>query len=49
MTEDRANRIVLRIPRELHQALKELAKQEERSVNAQILFLLRQALNQPKP
>jgi hypothetical protein len=36
--------VALRLPDELHAQLKALAKRQERSVHAQILWLLRQAL-----
>ena len=35
----------LRIPTEMHEAIKRLADQELRSLNAQILILLREALS----
>ncbi len=37
---DDDKRITLRLPVELHRLLKEIAKQERRSVNAQIVVIL---------
>lgn len=37
-------KLTIRIPEELHQALVEAAKQDSRSLNAEILVLLRAAL-----
>lgn len=39
-------RFVLRLPPELHNELKTWADQEERSLHAQILFVLRRALRE---
>ena len=39
------SRFVLRVPVALHEQLVELAKDEERSLNAQIVSLLRKAVN----
>lgn len=45
---DSEARITLRLPKELHQRLMEEAKRQERSVNGQIVYLLKQALDQAK-
>lgn len=39
-------RFVLRLPPELHRELKEWADREERSLHAQILYVLRRALRE---
>jgi hypothetical protein len=38
-------RLTLRLPTDLHDALKELARRESRSVNGQIVYLLREAVS----
>ena len=40
-------RITLRLPKELHAALANLAVKEERSLNNQIVHLLKQATGKP--
>ncbi|MFI6575930.1 FitA-like ribbon-helix-helix domain-containing protein [Nocardiopsis sp. NPDC050513] len=40
--------ISLRLPDELHAALKDLAEQEDRSLHAQIIRILRQATDSPR-
>jgi hypothetical protein len=42
-------RITVRLPADLHEILLALAKDQERSLNGQIVFLLRQATSSPKP
>lgn len=37
-------RITLRLPSDLHAALADLARREDRSLHAQIIYLLRRAL-----
>jgi len=37
-------RFILRLPKDVHDALTAWAKEEERSLNAHILYLLRRAL-----
>lgn len=37
-------RLMLRLPADLHAALVAAAKEDERSLNAQIIYMLRQAL-----
>lgn len=37
-------RLILRLPADLHAALTDWAREEERSLNAQIVYLLRRAL-----
>ncbi len=37
-------RFILRLPEDVHAALTEWAREEERSLNAHILYLLRRAL-----
>jgi hypothetical protein len=44
MDTSKAKRIDLRLPPEMHRQLEAVAKEEARSVNAQIVYLLRQAL-----
>ncbi len=39
-------RFVLRLPPELHEELKSWAEREERSLHAQIVFILRRALRE---
>ena len=41
---DTEKRLLLRLPAELHQELTDLADQDLRSVNAEILVLLREAI-----
>lgn len=41
-------RITLRLPEDLHQAISELAKRDLRSLNAEIVTLLRLALEEKK-
>jgi len=38
-------RLILRLPTDLHEALTTWAREEERSLNAQIVYLLRRALS----
>ncbi len=38
----------LRIPKDLYTAIKELAETEQRSINAQIIYILMQYLDQKK-
>ena len=40
--------LTLRLPNELHQALKELADKEQRSLHAQIIYILEKYLEQLK-
>lgn len=40
-------RFVLRLSPELHERLKALAEREERSLHAQIIYMLRRALEAP--
>ncbi|MCY9783654.1 Arc family DNA-binding protein [Nocardiopsis sp. EMB25] len=40
--------VSLRLPDELHTALKDLAEQEDRSLHSQILRILRQATDSPR-
>ena len=44
MDTSKAKRIDLRLPPEMHRQLEAVAKEESRSVNAQIVYMLRQAL-----
>jgi len=39
-------RLILRLPTDLHEALTDWAREEERSLNAQIVYLLRRALTE---
>lgn len=39
-------RFILRLPSDLHSALTEWAKEEERSLNQHIVYLLRRALSE---
>lgn len=39
-------RLVLRLPTDLHEALTSWAKEEERSLNGHIVYLLRRALTE---
>jgi predicted HicB family RNase H-like nuclease len=39
----------LRLDRELHRSIKAEARQSERSFNAEVLWRLRQSLQQPEP
>ncbi|MEP3527957.1 MAG: toxin-antitoxin system HicB family antitoxin [Sulfitobacter sp.] len=43
MTEDASKRITLRLPPDLHASLTEIAQREGRSLNNQIVWLLRSA------
>ena len=47
-TQDDYAKTALRLPRDLHRAVHEAAKQQDRSFNGQIVALLRAALMQPK-
>jgi hypothetical protein len=38
-------KLVLRLPADLHAVLVEMAKQEQRSLNGQIVYLLQQAIS----
>ena len=38
----------LRLPEELHKAIKELAQKDNRSLNSQIIFILKKYLEQLK-
>ncbi|MGE3463905.1 MAG: Arc family DNA-binding protein [Pseudomonadales bacterium] len=38
----------IRMPREMHEQIQELAKRGDRSVSAQVIRLLRQALQDPR-
>lgn len=38
-------RLILRLPTDLHEALTAWAREEERSLNAQIVYVLRRALS----
>ena len=44
MDEKREVRYALRLPPDLHAALVELARREDRSLNQQLVYLLRQAV-----
>lgn len=44
--EEKPIPVMTRIPRDLHAILKELAAQENRSLNAQIITLLQEAITQ---
>ena len=44
MEDEREVRYSLRLPPDLHGALVELAHREDRSLNQQLIYLLRQAL-----
>ena len=44
MTKEKDKRIGLRIDSETHQKLKDLAEYEGRSINGEILYLIRQAI-----
>ena len=44
MVDRREVRFALRLPPDLHAALVEMARREERSLNQQLLYLLRQAV-----
>jgi hypothetical protein len=39
-------RFILRLPTDVHESLTDWAKEEERSLNAHILYLLRRALRE---
>lgn len=39
---------LLRMPPKLHQALKDLAGREQRSINGLVVFLLEQAIERPE-
>jgi hypothetical protein len=41
--------LYLRLPDELHEVLVKLAEKERRSLNAQVIYLLEQAVPQPSP
>jgi hypothetical protein len=38
------NKLTIRIPEELYRALREIADQEERSLNSQIVYLLKRGV-----
>jgi predicted HicB family RNase H-like nuclease len=40
--------LTLRIPADLHAALAEMAKTEDRSLNSQVVHLLRRSVSAPK-
>jgi hypothetical protein len=40
--------LTLRIPVDLHAALAEMAKAEDRSINSQVIHLLRRSVSAPK-
>ena len=44
MEDEREVRYSLRLPPDLHGALVEMARREERSLNQQLIYLLRQAV-----
>ncbi len=44
MESSKAKRIDLRLPPEMHRQIESVAGREARSVNAQIVYMLRQAL-----
>ena len=44
MEDEREVRYSLRLPPDLHGALVEMARREERSLNHQLIYLLRQAV-----
>ena len=44
MDDRREVRYALRLPPDLHRALAEMAQREERSLNQQLIYLLRQAV-----
>lgn len=46
--QDEYAKTALRLPRDLHKAVHEAARQQDRSFNGQIVALLRAALLQPK-
>ena len=43
---DHMRKLTLRLPEELHAALKELAENENRSLNNQIVFILKRHIEQ---
>jgi len=45
---DAMKRVSLRLPDELHKALKELATQENRSLNGQIIYILKEYIRKLK-
>lgn len=47
--QDEYTRTALRLPRELHKALQEAARQQDRSFNGQVVALLRAALAPAAP
>ena len=42
---DMEKRLLLRLPGDLHQEISDLAEQDVRSLNAEIIVLLREAIN----
>jgi hypothetical protein len=43
---EKITRLILRLPDDVHAALTEWAREEERSLNGHILYLLRRALSE---